>query len=184
MSTTVDLTVDYRLAPLIKEILHLWERGEHTAIINGLNQLITELQINDPKTEFLGNKDLLTPEGQPDDYVKSWQEILNVEMYVDTQIYGDRELPVVTPNTLIQHAEGTETYLQSWAEVAKEMQNLPDNLFTKLWKTVEIAEILDCSPATLRRARQEKQLPLKIKGFVLDCVPHDEKHSLWFVRPA
>jgi hypothetical protein len=180
MQQTVKIAVDAELAPLVQEIQKLWLSGESVAIRNGLTQLIADLSAD---MSVIANIPKDTEDGS--DYVKSWSEILNVQMYVDTDIYGDRQLdPPNTGETVIQHEQATEIYLQSWAEVAKDMSNLPHNLYTKLWTTVEIAKILDCSPAMLRRARKEQQLPIKVNDFLLDCVSHDGKRSLWFVRPA
>jgi hypothetical protein len=177
----VKVTVHPQLAPLIQELQKLWDAGKHEAIQEGLAQLIANLQEDVSVLASYGGKPDLE-EYAGEDYVKSWGEILNVQVYVDTQIYGDRGLD--EGGTVIQPEQGTDTYLQSWAEVAKEMEGLPNNLFTKLWTTVDIAKILDCSPAMLRRARKEQQLPLRVKEFMLDCVSHDGKRSLWFVRPA
>jgi hypothetical protein len=74
--------------------------------------------------------------------------------------------------------------VQSWKELAKSMASFPDDLFTRLWTTIEIAKILECSPASLRRSRKSGQIPIKIKNLIIDCISHDGKRSLWFVRPA
>jgi len=180
MQQTVKIAVDAELAPLVQEIQKLWLSGESMAIRNGLTQLIADLSAD---MSVIAN----IPDEAEDasDYVKSWGEILNVQMYVDTDIYGDRQLNIANDSeTVIQHEQATEMYLQSWAEVAKDMTTLPHNLYTKLWTTVEIAKILDCSPAMLRRARNAQRLPIKVNDFLLDCVSHDGKRSLWFVRPA
>ncbi|MFN3926789.1 MAG: hypothetical protein ACK4QL_05595 [Pseudanabaenaceae cyanobacterium] len=168
----VTVSVDAELAPLVQELQGLWQAGLKSTVREELAELIAKLKQDKPLIANL-------PEDNAD-YVKSWGEILNLQVYVDTEIYGDRPLEP----TGIQHDQATEVYLQSWAEVAKEMQGLPDNLFTKLWTTVDIAKILGCSPDLLRKARKERQLPLKVKEFMLDCVSHDGKRSLWFVRPA
>lgn len=180
MQQTVKIAVDAELAPLVQEIQKLWLSGESVAIRNGLTQLIADLSAD---MSVIANIPKDTEDGS--DYVKSWSEILNVQMYVDTDIYGDRQLNIANDSeTVIQHEQATEMYLQSWAEVAKDMTTLPHNLYTKLWTTVEIAKILDCSPAMLRRARNAQRLPIKVNDFLLDCVSHDGKRSLWFVRPA
>ncbi len=177
MPQAVTVSVNAELAPLVQELQKLWESGESRAIRNALTQLISDLTAD---MSVIAN----LPEDEAD-YVKSWGEILNVQMYVDTEIYGDRQLDFPEEHqTVIQHEQATEAYLQSWAEVAKDMVELPPNLYTKLWTTVEIAKILQCSPAMLRRARKDKQLPVRVGDFLLDCVTRDGKRSLWFVRPA
>ena len=64
------------------------------------------------------------------------------------------------------------------------MAAYPDDLFTRLWTTIEVAKILQCSPSSLRRSRKSGRLPIKTNNFILDCISHDGKKSLWFVRPA
>jgi hypothetical protein len=180
MSQAVQISVNAELAPLLQEIQKLWECGESVAIRNALTQLIADLTAD---MSIIAN--LPEEQADPAAYVKSWGEILNVQMYVDTEIYGDRQLDFAEEKeTIIQHEQATKAYLQSWAEIAKDMVELPPNLYTKLWTTVEIAKILQCSPTMLRRARKEKQLPVRVGDFLLDCVSHDGKRSLWFVRPA
>ena len=74
--------------------------------------------------------------------------------------------------------------MQSWKELAQSMDSLPDDLFTRLWTTIEIAKVLECSPSSLRQSRRSGRLPIQIKNMILDCISHDGKRSLWFVRPA
>jgi len=180
MQQAVNITVNAELAPLLQEIQKLWDAGESVAIRNGLTQLIADLSAD--MSVIVNIPDAVEDSS---DYVKSWGEILNVQMYVDTEIYGDRQLSIPSEGeTVIQHEQAKEEYLQAWAEVAKDMKDLPHNLYTRLWTTVEIAKILNCSPAMLRRARKEQQLPVKVNDFLLDCVSHNGKRSLWFVRPA
>ena len=64
------------------------------------------------------------------------------------------------------------------------MADVPDDLFTRLWGTAELAKILDCSASMLRRAQRNQQLPLQINNLLLDCISHDRKRRLWFVRPV
>ena len=127
------------------------------------------------------------------EFLKSWDDIFNVQVYIDTDIFGelDARPPAlkevdhinIDSQTVIQHKEATEAYVQSWKELAQSMSSLPDDLFTRLWTTSEIAKLLECSPSSLRRARRKEQLPIKVKSLILDCISHNGERSLWFVRP-
>jgi hypothetical protein len=129
-----------------------------------------------------------------DEFLKSWDDIFNVQVYIDTDIFGelDPRPPALTEperiddkyETIIQHTEATEIYMQAWKELAQSMSSFPDDLFTRLWTTIELSNILECSSGTLRRARKNKSLPITIKDLVVDCISHDGKRSLWFVRPS
>jgi hypothetical protein len=128
-----------------------------------------------------------------EDFLKSWDDIFNVQVYIDTDIFGelDPRPPALVEidhgndnETMIQHTDATEVYVQAWKELAQSMSSFPDDLFTRLWTTTEIAKILECSPSSLRRSRRSGRLPLRVKDLILDCISHDGKRSLWFVRPA
>ena len=118
---------------------------------------------------------------------------MNVQVYIDTEIFGEldsRPPALIELNTryenetIIQHTDATEIYVQAWKDLAQSMASFPDDLFTRLWTTIEIAKILECSPSSLRRARRKGMLPTIVKDLVLDCISHDGKRSLWFVRPS
>lgn len=147
------------------------------AIANYTNQYAKQNHDEDSETDFL----------------RSWDDILNVQVYIDTDIYGelDPRPPALTEpdhggdhETIIQHTEASEAYVNSWKELAQRISNYPDDIFTRLWTTIEIAKILECSPSTLRRARRLGRLPVKFKDLIIDCISHDGKRSLWFVRPV
>jgi len=195
---TVMLAVPNDLALLIKEIIELYNYHNKKDITESLKKIISETKGDEDNTQF---QDItlpiylssLTVENEAD-FLKSWDDILNVQVYIDTDIYGelDARPPAlievntssVDSETVIQHTEATEAYVQSWKELAQSMSSFPDDLFTRLWTTVEISKILECSPSSLRRARRNGQLPIEIKNMILDCISHDGKRSLWFVRPA
>ncbi|MFZ4555060.1 MAG: hypothetical protein ACOYN8_01595 [Pseudanabaena sp.] len=199
-SDTEVLAVPKGLALLIREIIDLYyhqtEREDQSeqSVIESLKNLIAIEKEASSYTE-LANQELTDYPiiENPTDFLKSWDDIFKVHVYIDTDIYGelDSRPPAlveidsanIISETVIQHEEATEAYVQSWKELAQSMAAYPDDLFTRLWTTIEIAKILQCSPSSLRRSRKSGRLPIKINNFVLDCISHDGKRSLWFVRP-
>jgi hypothetical protein len=206
-SDTEILAVPKGLALLIREIIDLYyhqtehedqaENQDKQSIIEALKNLIAVEKEASNYTE-LANQELAGyPSSNienPTDFLKSWDDIFKVHVYIDTDIYGelDPRPPAlvevdrtnIISETLIQHEEATEAYVQSWKELAKSMTSFPEDLFTRLWTTMEIAKILQCSPSGLRRSRKSGRLPIKVNDLIVDCISHDGKKSLWFVRPA
>lgn len=197
-SDTEMLAVPKELALSIREIIYLYHHHNKQNILEAVRNMIAAAkddQIypilkNQNLTNYSHNSELENDE----DFRKSWDDILNVQVYIDTEIFGELDprppaLVEINSNsvdseTVIQHTEATEAYVQAWKELAQNMSSFPDDLFTRLWTTIEIAKIVECSPSSLRRARRSGRLPIRIKNLILDCISHDGKRSLWFVRPA
>ncbi len=191
------LAVPKVLAPSIQEIINLYKNHSQKNIIESLETLIFSLKRVTDKS-FLKDQSLVNDlndleEENEEEFLKSWEDIFNVQVYIDTDIFGEldsRPPALVESNsnndseTIIQHTDATEIYVQAWKELAQSMSSFPDDLFTRLWTTSEIAKILEYSPSSLRRSRRNGRLPIKIKDLILDCISHDGKRSLWFVRPA
>ena len=192
------LAVPKELALFIEEIINLYDHHHKQNIIESLRNLISAAK-GDTAREWLKSQPLANYTSNfeaenESDFLKSWNDIFNVQVYIDTDIFGEldprppvlKELETgnVDSETIIQHTEATEAYVQSWKELAQSMSSFPDDLFTRLWTTIEIAKILECSPSSLRRSRRSGRLPIQIKNMILDCISHDGKRSLWFVRPA
>ena len=192
------LAVPKELALSIQEIVKLYHQNKQ-AVLESLTNLIADSKSNVDNAIFskqtLVNYTNILDADNDTEFLKSWDDIFNVQIYIDTDIYGelDSRPPALTEvrtgnsidsETVIQHTEATEAYIQSWKDLAKSMSAFPDDLFTRLWTTIEIAKILETSPSTLRRARKSGRLPIKIKNMILDCISHDGKRSLWFVRPS
>ncbi len=191
------LAVPKELALSIQEIINLYKNHNQKNIIESLETLISSLKRVTDKS-FLKDQALVNDpndleEENEEEFLKSWDDIFNVQVYIDTDIFGELDsrppalVELHTNNnseTIIQHTDATEVYVQAWKELAQSMSSFPDDLFTRLWTTAEIAKILGCSPNSLRRSRRLGRLPIKIKDLILDCISHDGKRSLWFVRPA
>lgn len=191
------LAVPKELALSLQEIINLYKNHNQKNIIASLENLIDTVKRGSDQT-FLKEHSLsstsndFTVENE-EDFLKSWDDIFNVQVYIDTDIFGelDPRPPALVEidhgndnETMIQHTDATEVYVQAWKELAQSMSSFPEDLFTRLWTTTEIAKILECSPSSLRRSRRSGRLPLRVKDLILDCISHDGKRSLWFVRPA
>jgi hypothetical protein len=195
------IAVPKEIAVSIQEIVNLYRHHHKQRVIELLKNLIFDVK-QDVGYASLENKDLVNSptslKVEVDDlseseFLKSWDDIFNVQVYIDTDIFGelDARPPAlkeadhinINSQTVIQHTEATEAYVQSWKELAQSMSSFPDDLFTRLWTTSEIAKLLECPPSILRRARRKKQLPVKVKNLILDCISHNGERSLWFVRP-
>ncbi len=197
-SDTEMLAVPKELALSIREIIYLYDHHNKQNVLEAVRNMIAAAKDaqdypilkNQNLTSYSHNSEL----ENDDDFRKSWDDILNVQVYIDTEIFGELDprppaLVEINGNsidseTVIQHTEATEAYVQAWKELAQNMSSFPDDLFTRLWTTIEIAKIVECSPSSLRRARRSGRLPIRIKNLILDCISHDGKRSLWFVRPA
>lgn len=189
--------VPKELALSIQEIISLYKSHNQRNIIESLENLISTVKKGIDKP-FLSDLSLETDQNHletenDEEFLKSWDDIFNVQVYIDTEIFGelDSRPPALVEidnsndnETIIQHTDATEIYVQAWKELAQSMSSFPDDLFTRLWTTTEIAKILECSPSSLRRSRRSGRLPIKVKELILDCISHDGKRSLWFVRPA
>jgi hypothetical protein len=205
-SDTEILAVPKGLSLLIREIIDLYyhqtehegstENQRKQSIIASLKNLIAIEKESSGYIE-LANQDLVDYSNNienPTNFLKSWDDIFKVHVYIDTDIYGelDSRPPAlveidaanIISETIVQHEEATEAYVQSWKELAQSMSSFPEDLFTRLWTTTEVAKILQCSSSSLRRSRKNGRLPIKVNNFILDCISHDGKKSLWFVRPA
>jgi hypothetical protein len=203
------LAVPKELASTIQEVINLYKDHSQNNVVESLKTLILNTKIESGDLP-LNEQSLVTPtyataseikssevesEG---DFLKSWDNIFNVQVYIDTDIFGELDprppalmemqnidnSEIDNSETVVQHTDATEIYVQAWKELAQSLSSFPDDLFTRLWTTVEIAKILDCSAASLRRARRSGNLPIRIKDLILDCISHDGKRSLWFVRPS
>jgi hypothetical protein len=197
-SDTEMLAVPNELASSIREIIYLYHHHDKQNVLEAVKNMIAVAKDdqnyptvkNQDLTDYSYNSELENDE----DFLKSWDDILNVQVYIDTEIFGELDArphdlteinsSSVDSETVIQHTEATESYVQSWKELAQNMSFFPDDLFTRLWSTIEIAKIMECSPSSLRRARRTGRLPVRIKNLILDCISHDGKRSLWFVRPT
>ena len=201
------LAIPKELVIPIQEIINLYEdhsQKNPNNIVESLKKLIL-IAKRAPDHAFLNQQTSANPYcpsnleienldlESEDDFLKSWDNIFNVQVYIDTDIFGelDPRPPALmevenidNSETIIQHTDATEVYVQAWKELAQSMSSFPDDLFTRLWTTVEIAKILECSANSLRRARRGGRLPIRIKDVIIDCISHDGKRSLWFVRPA
>jgi hypothetical protein len=188
------LSVPKQLVPMVEELSNLYGKEQRDQVIAGLCSLVAYLKggissSDDGQEEELPSEPYLT-------FLKSWQEILDVQVYVDTDIYGTLDLEVIDGvlSCVLEPQVGGATDLQpyhdrevkAWPEVpavAGDSTGLPDDLFTRSWTTPELSKLLGCTASNLRRAKKENRLPVKIGNFLIDCIDPECKKILWRVSP-
>jgi hypothetical protein len=196
------LSVPKQLVPMLEELSNLYAKDRKDAVVAGLCSLVAHLTggispIDDKKTSSSARIEENLHDESYVTFLKSWQEILDVQVYVDTDIYGtlnlDEDLlegefkeelncesePQVVSKANYQPDRDLED--KDWPEVEKSI-GLPPDLFTRSWTTPELSKILGCSANILRKAKKQNRLPVKIDDLLIDCVDPDSKKILWRVR--
>lgn len=188
------LSVPKQLVPMVEELSNLYSKEQRDQVIAGLCSLVAYLKggissSDDGQEEELPSESYLT-------FLKSWQEILDVQVYVDTDIYGTLDLeaidgvlscalePQVVGATDLQPDHNRE--VKAWPEVpalAGDSTSLPEDLFIRAWTTPELSKLLGCTASNLRKAKKENRLPVKIGNFLIDCIDPECKKILWRVSP-
>jgi hypothetical protein len=189
------LAVPKQLAPMVEELSSLYGKEQRDRVIAGLCSLVAYLKggitsSDDGQEELQGESYLA--------FLKSWQEILDVQVYVDTDIYGTLDLDgiegelscVPEPHTVgatdLQLDRDREE-VKAWPEVPeipeKSTSLLSDELFTRAWTTPELSKLLGCTASNLRKAKKQNRLPVKIGNFLIDCIDPECKKILWRVSP-
>lgn len=182
------LSVPKQLAPMVEELSSLYGKDQRDRVIAGLCSLVAYLKsgvttLDDGQDEDLQSDSYLT-------FLKSWQEILDVQVYVDTDIYGTVDLASKEEevNCISETQKGGDINslqpgidLKAWPEVPGESIGLPPDLYTRSWTTAELSKLIGCTVNTLRKAKKQNQLPVKIGNFLVDCVDPECKKLLWRV---
>ncbi len=183
------LSVPKQLVPMVEELCSLYGKEKRDRVIAGLCSLVAYL-----KGRITTLEDAQDEELQSDSYItflKSWQEILDVQVYVDTDIYGtldsdsiEGELNCVPEPQVVGVTEFQQDHdheVKAWPEVPGESTSQPPDLLTRSWTTAELSKLLSCTVSTLRKAKKQNQLPVKIGNFLIDCVDPACKKVLWRV---
>lgn len=188
----IDFPIPEALSPLIQELSEIYTPESHGVILAALTELISVLKYPNPtSTPNFISSNLISEKNSSDDDVKSWEDLLNFTVYVDTEIYSPNESDqaIADPESsstvmVIAHAEATDAYVQTWDHVATKLQNPPQNLSMRFWSTAEAANILGCSEGKLRNAKKSKNLPLEIGDFIVDCpdLNQNQKKLAWLIR--
>jgi hypothetical protein len=187
------LSVPKQLVPMVEELSNLYGKEQRDQVIAGLCSLVAYLKggissSDGGQEEELQSESYLT-------FLKSWQEILDVQVYVDTDIYGTLDLEAISEGVnCISEPQmgGGETDSppncdrtdKAWPEVpavAGDSTSLPDDLFIRSWTTPELSKLLGCTASNLRKAKKENRLPVKIGNFLIDCIDPECKKILWRV---
>jgi hypothetical protein len=174
---------------MVEELSNLYDKDRREHVIAGLCSLVAYLKggvttFDDGQEEELQSDSYVT-------FLKSWQEILDVQVYVDTDIYGTLDLEMaegalacaIEPQMFGASDREPDLTVKAWPEVPGESTSLPSDLFTRSWTTAELSELLGCTANILRKAKKQDRLPVKIGVFLIDCVDPDRKKILWRVSP-
>lgn len=164
------------LDAMVQEICELYNPTTKATIHEVLQSLIFNLKQPPVAQESQIEKDYAD--------IKSWEDLLNFKVYIDTEIYSPNEPlphPEISPESVIvvAHQAATAAYVDSWSEIAAKLQHLPKT--NQLYSTNEIAQILGCSPAKLRRSHH--RCPIETHRFVLDCVNKKKGKLVWSLEP-
>ncbi len=188
------LFIPQELTEVVQELVYLYSKGYQDAVMEALSNLLSVLK-RDFGLDITDNHLLektIADDIPTEDYLgflKSWQDILGFQVYVDTDIYGSLDNTPANPITeevepkVVKHDEATEAYVKSWSDIADKLSTMPDDLFNRYWGTSEMANIIGCSPNTLRKAKQKNTLPLKFDNFMVDCAGYKGRKILWGIRP-
>lgn len=181
------LSVPEELAPILQELCLLYSKGDRDAVKDGLLALIANLKLDGELSQANYQSLPVEDEGK-DNFLKSWHDILDLRVYVDTEIYGtlDHSPPekVTELGNVVKHQEAADAYAKTWLEIGEKLAHFPDDLFSRQWSTAELAEFLHCSPSRLRRAKSKNLLPLQIESFLIDCTTSGKGHKLiWRIQP-
>lgn len=163
------------LHTLVEEICELYNSATATKIQEGLEFLIAQLKQPAPSESEI-EKDYAD--------IKSWEDLLNFKVYIDTEIYSPNEPPpeiLPPPVIVVAHQEATNAYADSWTEIAAKLHELPQT--NQLYTTNEVAKILGCSPAKLRRSHGANRCPIETDRFILDCVTKEKGKLRWSLQP-
>ena len=124
------LAVPKELALSLQEIINLYKNHNQKNIIASLENLIVTVKRGSDQT-FLKEQSLASTSNDftvenEEDFLKSWDDIFNVQVYIDTDIFGqlDPRPPALVEidhsndnETIIQHTDATEVYVQAWKEL-------------------------------------------------------------------
>jgi hypothetical protein len=102
-------SIPVEISPLISELSRIYSPQNHELITEVLTELIARLIPNDPLTNPIAPDNLINAdEISTDDVdIKSWDDLLNFTVYIDTEIYSPNEPseaiadPEVTPETVM-----------------------------------------------------------------------------------
>ncbi len=124
---TAVLSAPGELVAILRQVVDLYNNGHQAATLNALQAAILRLQ-----EQVSTEETLLVAEPESEEmestFLKSWSDILSVEVYVDTEIYPPIETSPTAPNPSehpSEYQQAATNYLQSWQEVAQQLGRTP-----------------------------------------------------------
>ncbi len=120
---TAVLSAPGELVAVLRQVVDLYNNGHQAATLNALQSAVMQLQEQVSADETLLVAVNETEEAEST-FLKSWSDILSVEVYVDTEIYD----PIETPSPAQSNPEYQQTatdYLQSWQDIAQQLGRTP-----------------------------------------------------------
>ncbi|MGQ9866071.1 MAG: hypothetical protein ACUVSQ_07260 [Pseudanabaenaceae cyanobacterium] len=119
---TAVLSAPRELVAVLRQVVDLYNNGHQAATLNALQSVLLALQ-----EQISADETLLVAADESEEmestFLKSWSDILGVEVYVDTEIYAPSEAPPAQVNPEYQQA--AKDYLQAWQEVAQQLGRSP-----------------------------------------------------------
>ncbi len=121
LKMTAVLSAPRELVAVLRQVVDLYNNGHQAATLNALQAAILRLQ-----EQVSAEETLLVAEPESEEmestFLKSWSDILSVEVYVDTEIYPSIETPPPGPS---EYQQAATNYLQGWQEVAQQLGRTP-----------------------------------------------------------
>ncbi|NJK60894.1 MAG: hypothetical protein HC918_12490, partial [Oscillatoriales cyanobacterium SM2_1_8] len=123
LKMTAVLSAPGELVAVLRQVVDLYNNGHQAPTLQALQSLVVQLQAQVSAEETL----LVAANVEEDEestFLKSWSDILSVEVYVDTEIYASPEAPSLA-KAYQEYQKATTDYLQGWQEVAQQLGRGP-----------------------------------------------------------
>ncbi|MFQ3680014.1 MAG: hypothetical protein SNJ60_05855 [Pseudanabaenaceae cyanobacterium] len=118
---TAVLSAPEELVAVLRQVVDLYNNGHQVATLNALQEVILHLQEQASAEETLLVSSEAIEEAEST-FLKSWSDILSIEVYVDTEIYDSVETPTAGSS---EYQKAATDYLQAWQAVAQQLGKTP-----------------------------------------------------------
>ncbi|HAN46279.1 MAG TPA: hypothetical protein DCQ32_06960 [Cyanobacteria bacterium UBA8156] len=116
---TAVLSAPGELVAVLRQVVDLYNNGHQAATLNALQSAVLQLQ-----EQASADETLLVAVNESEEiestFLKSWSDILSVEVYVDTEIYAPMETLLPAQGNP-EYQQAATDYLQSWQDVAQQL---------------------------------------------------------------
>jgi len=120
---TAVLSAPGELVAVLRQVVDLYNNGHQAATLNALQSAVMQLQEQVSADETLLVAVNETEEAEST-FLKSWSDILSVEVYVDTEIYAPLETSHPAQGNP-EYQQGATDYLQAWQDIAQQLGRTP-----------------------------------------------------------